>query len=138
VVPQSLNGPLSFYEVMHPWRTTDEPAERLSGHADGELNAMSDDATGLDAHEVTTGTPVAGRPVALSTHALYWSVRGEVACAMHVPQLDSQRWSDERWAEIRVDMCRGHALRYQCQHCAESKTPIVHRRLNRPGSDADA
>lgn len=62
--------------------------------------------------------------------ALYWSVRGEVACAMHVPRPDSQRWSDERWAAIPFEQRRGSGTRYQCQHCAHTGTPLVHRRLS--------
>lgn len=61
---------------------------------------------------------------------LYWSVRGEVACAMHMPPSGSPRWSQERWAEVPSDVRTRHRIRYQCQHCAQSKTPIVHRRLN--------
>ena len=66
---------------------------------------------------------------AVNVHALYWSIRGEVACAIHAPQLSSHRWSHERWAEIPA-VRRRNGVRYQCQHCADSKTPILHRRLN--------
>jgi hypothetical protein len=62
--------------------------------------------------------------------ALYWSRRGEIACAIHTPAPGSPRWSDEGWAEVPVDALSRHAIRYQCQDCAESRTPIVHRRLN--------
>jgi hypothetical protein len=54
-------------------------------------------------------------------------MRGEVACAAHVPPSGSDRWSDERWAEMPSGR---YAIRYQCQHCAEPNTPIIHRRLN--------
>ena len=61
---------------------------------------------------------------------LYWSAPGEVACAMHAPRSGSDRWSEERWTEVPSDVRSRHRIRYQCQHCADSKTPIVHRRLN--------
>ena len=69
-------------------------------------------------------------PEVIDAHALFWSARGEVACAIHVPRQGHQRWTDERWAEIPPDVGSRYGSRYQCQHCAESKTPIVHRRLN--------
>ncbi len=66
--------------------------------------------------------------------ALYWSARGEVACAKHVPRLGSDRWSQERWAEMSPVVHGRHGIRYQCQHCADSKTPIVHRRPAAPAT----
>jgi CheY-like chemotaxis protein len=70
---------------------------------------------------------VRGTAAHLSTD-LYWSRRGEVACLTHSPAPSGQRWSEEGWSILPSDL-RG-ATRYQCQHCADSKTPIVHRRLN--------
>jgi len=52
-------------------------------------------------------------------HALYWSLRGEVACAVHVPGPASPRWSEERWAEIPAKVSSRRGSRYQCQHCAD-------------------
>jgi hypothetical protein len=65
-----------------------------------------------------------------SAQVLYWSARGEVACATHAPQPGSENWSEQRWTEVPEEVRRGRATRYQCQHCADSRTPIVHRRLN--------
>jgi hypothetical protein len=58
---------------------------------------------------------------------LFWSIRGEVACAGHVPPLDSRRWSDEGWRAIPPGGAR-HGIRYQCQHCAPDRSPIARRR----------
>jgi CheY-like chemotaxis protein len=53
---------------------------------------------------------------------LFWSKRGEVACADHAPQSDVGRWRAERWRPIlEAEMKR---LEYRCQHCAG--TPIGH------------
>ena len=53
---------------------------------------------------------------------LFWSKRGEVACADHAPQSDKDRWRAEGWrAILPAEMKR---LEYRCQHCAG--TPIGH------------
>jgi len=53
---------------------------------------------------------------------LFWSKRGEIACAGHAPQSDPDRWNSEGWRPIhRGEMKR---LEYRCQHCAG--TPIGH------------
>jgi hypothetical protein len=46
---------------------------------------------------------------------LYWSTRGEIACAKHAPERDSERWVQEEWREITA--LRGATPEYQCQHC---------------------
>jgi CheY-like chemotaxis protein len=48
------------------------------------------------------------------TH-LYWSRRGEIACAKHAPRDASERWVDEAWQPMPDFGVR--MARYQCQHC---------------------
>jgi hypothetical protein len=59
---------------------------------------------------------------------LYWSLQGEVACAMHAPEAGSPRWAEDRWAEVPATARRRHGREYQCQHCSMSGTPLGHRR----------
>ena len=59
---------------------------------------------------------------------LYWSLQGEVACAMHAPEPGSPRWAEDRWAEVPATARRRHGREYQCQHCSMSGTPLGHRR----------
>jgi hypothetical protein len=74
--------------------------------------------------------PSVGRQaIAAEPGDLFWSVRGEVACAEHVPPLNSVRWSDESWRVIPPNAAR-HGIRYQCQHCAPDRSPIARRRHN--------
>ena len=47
---------------------------------------------------------------------LFWSKRGEVACADHAPQADPTRWRAERWRPILPNELK--RLEYRCQHCA--------------------
>jgi CheY-like chemotaxis protein len=55
---------------------------------------------------------------------LFWSKRGEIACARHVPAQDSSRWSDEGW-QVLPDI-DGRRITYQCQHC--DRRAILHTR----------
>jgi CheY-like chemotaxis protein len=55
---------------------------------------------------------------------LFWSKRGEIACAQHAPSADSDRWSREGWQMV-PDM-EGRRIIYQCQHC--DKRAILHTR----------
>ena len=48
--------------------------------------------------------------------ALYWSKRGEIACAKDSPDMASFRWRNEGWALI--DSHYAVRRRYQCQHCS--------------------
>jgi CheY-like chemotaxis protein len=65
-------------------------------------------------------TPVAPPPI------LFWSKRGEVACANHTPVAGSTRWTEEGWCRITCHLGR-HQIAYQCQHCAADRTPIARR-----------
>ena len=62
------------------------------------------------------------RPVSVTP--LYWSNRGEVACASHAPELGSMRWYAEGWKDVpprsRFFPRRG----YQCQHCVASGVTV--------------
>jgi len=73
----------------------------------------------------------AGCEPPLDGQPLYWSLQGEVACAMHAPEPDSPRWAGERWVEVPTIARRRHGREYQCQHCSRSGTPFVGRRLER-------
>lgn len=57
---------------------------------------------------------------------LFWSRRGEVACALHSPQEGSPQWTSEQWTRVT----RRKRLTYQCQHC-HGNVPIA-RRHGRP------
>jgi CheY-like chemotaxis protein len=49
---------------------------------------------------------------------LFWSRKGEVACADHAPIPQTERWASEGWRPISpTDDPRA---RYQCQHCSRS------------------
>jgi two-component system response regulator MprA len=54
---------------------------------------------------------------------LFWSRRGEIACASHAPGGDSQRWSAESWSPLPAGAGKGR-VRYQCQHCPGHAGPI--------------
>ena len=46
---------------------------------------------------------------------LFWSKKGEVACAHHAPAPSSDRWTTEAWRPIVAsDVGR---IKYRCQHC---------------------
>ena len=55
---------------------------------------------------------------------LYWSKKGEVACANHAPAADSERWTTEGWRPILAS--DGNSGLYRCQHC--EGTPRVSRK----------
>jgi CheY-like chemotaxis protein len=48
------------------------------------------------------------------TH-LYWSRKGEIACAQHAPREHSARWVEHGWQPMPDFGVR--MARYQCQHC---------------------
>jgi hypothetical protein len=52
------------------------------------------------------------------TANLYWSKRGDVACATHAPELQSDRWTADGWCPIPDDMNGRRGRAYQCQLCA--------------------
>jgi CheY-like chemotaxis protein len=51
----------------------------------------------------------------MNSTGLFWSQRGEVACADHAPQADPARWRAERWRPILPAELK--RLEYRCQHC---------------------
>jgi CheY-like chemotaxis protein len=56
----------------------------------------------------------------MDSTGLFWSKRGEVACADHAPVVNDERWRAEAWRPLLpADMKR---LAYRCQHC--SGTPL--------------
>lgn len=72
--------------------------------------------------------------------SLYWSLRGEVACAAHAPAPDSTRWVEERWQLVPPFVMSDLRKRLQCQYCEEgSGRPYRHeRREASPGAEPRA
>lgn len=66
-------------------------------------------------------------PSAAVPDRLFWSKRGEVACATHAPDGTSARWLDERWAAIPVQTGMSKVV-FQCQHCPGAAGPVRRRR----------
>lgn len=60
-----------------------------------------------------------------SALGLYWSIRGEVACEQHTPDMTDSRWTAEGWAPVPVSSGHVHGARYQCQHCAVDHCAII-------------
>ena len=60
-----------------------------------------------------------------SATGLYWSIRGEVACAEHLPQDGDPRLVIEGWNPVPVSSGHMNVARYQCQHCALDGRAIV-------------
>ena len=59
---------------------------------------------------------------------LFWSKRGEVACADHAPVGDSTRWTRDGWCRMTSAVGRRQIV-YQCQHCAADRSPVARRSL---------
>jgi CheY-like chemotaxis protein len=57
---------------------------------------------------------------------LFWSRRGEIACALHAPDAQSARWRDEQWMPI-APAAAYQQIVYQCQHCPGNQGPIQRR-----------
>lgn len=62
-----------------------------------------------------------------SATMLYWSIRGEVACAEHTPATDDPRWVIEGWAPVPVSSGYMRGSRYQCQFCAVDGRAVIHQ-----------
>jgi CheY-like chemotaxis protein len=54
---------------------------------------------------------------------LFWSRRGEIACADHAPDPSSSRWRDERWTSIPPG-AGNRRIRYRCERCPGDGSPI--------------
>jgi len=65
-------------------------------------------------------------PLSPSATGLYWSIRGEVACAEHAPPSDDPRWIHEGWNALPVSSGNIKGAKYQCQHCAIDGRAVVH------------
>ena len=74
-----------------------------------------------------TATGTAGT---LTVNSLFWSRRGEIACAEHAPPADAPRWRDERWEALPAGAGGGRIL-YRCQHCPGDGSPIDRSRRDR-------
>jgi CheY-like chemotaxis protein len=88
-----------------------------------------EDAALLDAVALACGQSrqVAIPAAPLNPDGLFWSHRGEIACARHTPDAASARWRDERWSPIPPGAGKGR-ITYQCQHCEGRRSPIAHVR----------
>jgi hypothetical protein len=62
----------------------------------------------------------------LSILDLYWSIRGEVACDDHAPEVDDPRWITEGWEPVPISSGHIEGTRYRCQHCASDGRAIIH------------
>jgi CheY-like chemotaxis protein len=62
----------------------------------------------------------------MADELLFWSSKGEVACAIHAPAENDPRRTADRWQPIPFDKLR--KIRYQCQHCTTGQ-PIRHQSL---------
>ena len=60
-----------------------------------------------------------------SPTGLFWSIRGEVACARHAPADDDPRWVEDGWDSMPASSAGLQASRYQCQHCADDGRAVV-------------
>jgi CheY-like chemotaxis protein len=70
-------------------------------------------------------------PVNREVGGLFWSRRGEVACATHAPDAGSAQWREEGWAPM-VRNGSNTRVFYQCQHCPGHESAIDRSR-RRPG-----
>src|SRR5687767_8777122 len=59
-----------------------------------------------------------GPPESSASEPLFWSKRGDVACPIHAPDRQSDRWRLEGWRSIPVEANGRHGLAYQCPRCA--------------------
>jgi hypothetical protein len=57
---------------------------------------------------------------------LYWSLRGEVACADHAPPTEDPRWTTEGWNALPVSSGHIKGTHYQCQYCSTDGRSVVH------------
>lgn len=60
------------------------------------------------------------------SETLFWSKRGDVACAVHAPEAESERWRAEGWCRIPTSAIRRRGLEYQCPRCAPDGRPHRH------------
>ena len=60
----------------------------------------------------------------MADDVLFWSSKGEVACAEHAPADGDPRRLADRWQPIPYDALR--KIQYQCQHCTTGQ-PIRHQ-----------
>ena len=76
----------------------------------------------------TAPTPAAPGPQAAPAPVsqLFWSRRGEIACATHAPAADSERWQSEHWTAIPPHPGYQQIV-YQCQYCPGHQGPIQRR-----------
>jgi CRP-like cAMP-binding protein len=58
-----------------------------------------------------------------SPTALYWSLRGEVACSAHTPDPCCSQWMAEGWQPLPKSSQGIRGSRYQCQHCSPTTGP---------------
>jgi hypothetical protein len=64
--------------------------------------------------------------IPVSPTGLYWSIRGNVACAEHANDILQARWVSEGWAALPETSQGFHGRMYQCEFCSPKRTAIYH------------
>ena len=64
--------------------------------------------------------------------SLFWSKRGDVACHVHAPDPQSDRWRLDDWRSIPDEANGRHRLAYQCPRCALDGRRHRHIRPGKP------
>lgn len=134
-VPSNVVAEDAFAKERNPLtsRSTDGCASR----SNGSVRHLCPDALGIDAdsvpevatpHKLTSSYGAAEPPV---SDTLFWSNRGHVACRIHAPDPQSDRWQTEAWCPIPESANGRHGLVHQCPSCAPNGRSHrhVHRRV---------
>ena len=64
--------------------------------------------------------------IPVSPTGLYWSIRGNVACAEHASDIVQTRWASEGWAPLPQTSQGFHGRKYQCEYCSPKRTALYH------------
>ena len=107
-----------------------EPPDRYVLKTPFVINKPFEDAIVLATlkEAVSPRASAAPPPAQVMDQGLFWSRRGEVACATHAPGAGTTRWAVEHWSPVERVSTR---VTYQCQHCADGH-PIARRTRPRP------
>ena len=65
--------------------------------------------------------------IPVSPTGLYWSIRGNVACAEHANNIEEARWDSEGWAPLPHTSQGLRGRTYQCEYCSPDRTAIYHQ-----------
>ena len=65
-----------------------------------------------------------------SPTGLYWSERGEIACAKHTPYEGTDTWNWERWAPLPVEAIAEADYPLRCETCGKPEAlPLTTRQF---------